>query len=122
MNVTVSPAPTVEVADGVPDPNSRLTPAQIAQLKSRLELLRVGMTRTKVLEILNLSSFNVRYYAHAHPTGLTYRLEHGHTLTLAMAAGDYEVTLRWARFDGEVWPKNGVDSRALKPHSAGPAN
>ena len=108
-------------ADGVPDPNSRLSLEQIAQLKGRLELLRVGMSRAKVMEILNLSSFNVRYFAHAHITGITYRLERGHTLTLAMAAGDYDVTLRWARFDGEVWPKNGAENGTVKPPSS-PAN
>ena len=107
---TKHPAPSkpdpAAAAMGLPDPANKLTPQQITQLKSRLDQLRVGMSRARVMEILDLSSFNVRSYADTSSTGITYNIEHGHILTLALDSGDYDSTLRWARFDSEMWPKH----------------
>ena len=105
-NQSPPPLSATDAANGVPDPAARLTPAQIAQLRSRLDQLRVGMSRAKVLEILNLSSFNVPSIAYANQSGIRYKIEHDHNLELGMKAGDYDYTLRWAKFDGEVWPQN----------------
>ena len=87
----------VAAANGLPDPANKLTPEQIAQLKSRLDQLRVGMGRAIALKILDLPSFNVRYYEDFRTTGATFNFGHGHTLTLDWEEGDYDATLRWAR-------------------------
>jgi hypothetical protein len=79
---------------------------QVSQLKGRLSQLVVGMSREKVLEIINLNSFNLHPFESANSTGLTYHIADGHTLEIGLERGDYDSTLRWARFDGEVWPKN----------------
>ena len=102
-------------ANGLPDPASKLTPDQISQLKSRLDQLRVGMSRAKALQTLDLPSFNVRYYQDFRASGVTYTFEHGHALTLAWNAGDYDATLRWARFDTEMWPKNSDEYKQAAP-------
>jgi hypothetical protein len=98
---------------GTPD---NLTPEQIAQLKSRLNQLQAGMSRARVLEILDISSINARSYASANTTGITYHIETGHTLELGLQAGDYDSTLRWARFDGETWPNN-YATKATSPET-----
>jgi hypothetical protein len=105
----------IAAANGLPDPAHRLTPEQVAQLKSRLDQLRVGMGRAMALQILDLPSFNVRYYEDINTTGATFNFEHGHTLTLAWREGDYDATLRWARFDSEMWPKNSDERKEAFP-------
>jgi hypothetical protein len=76
----------------------------VAQLRSRLDRLRVGMTRDEVMGILNLSSFHVHSFAYTNPTGITYRFRPNHTLVLATVPADYDSRFRWAEFDGEIWP------------------
>jgi hypothetical protein len=99
--VTKQPKPAPPAAT-----EPQLTADDIAQLKSRLDLLRVGMGRDQVMDILKLSTFNARSYADTTSTGTTYNFGNNHSLTLAMDAGNYASTLRWARFDGEMWPKH----------------
>ena len=90
---------------GLPDPNTKLTGDQTEELKNRLDKLEVGMPRAKVLEIIDLSSFNVHYYSDASSSGMTFRFEGGHVLIIGFDAGDYDSTLRFVKLDGESWPK-----------------
>jgi hypothetical protein len=76
----------------------------VAILRSRLDRLRVGMTRDEVMDILNLESFHVHSFAYTNPTGITYRFQPNHTLVLATVPADYDSRFRWAEFDGDIWP------------------
>jgi len=105
-NTPPPPLTPTDAANGVPDQAARLTSEQIAQLRSRLDQLKIGMSRARVLQILDLSSFNVPLFEYADTTGIRYRIEHGHRLELGLEAGDYDSTFRWAKFDGEGWPQN----------------
>ena len=100
------PAVEPEIVGDLPDPSKSLSPADVTELRHRLDLLQKGMTRDKALEILNLSSFNVRVTSQVSSFGKIYFLEHGHKLLLALDAGTDAITLRWAEFDGEIWPKS----------------
>jgi hypothetical protein len=100
--VTKEPKPS-HPAPVVGEP--KLSPEQIVTLKGRLDKLRVGMGRDQVMEILDLSSLNVRSWADSSSSGVTYNFGNGHSLTVALDKGDYTSTLRWAKFDGELWPK-----------------
>jgi outer membrane protein assembly factor BamE (lipoprotein component of BamABCDE complex) len=102
-------------ANDLPDPSSKLTTNQITQLKTRLDQLHIGMSRAKVLQTLDLPSFNVRYYQDFRSSGVTYNIQRAHMLTLAWNAGDYDATLLWARFDGELWPKNSDEHKQAAP-------
>jgi hypothetical protein len=109
--VTVKPKPAaVETnapitADGLPAEHSWLSHAQIVELKKRLDRLTVGMPRTQVLQILDIPSFNVRYFEHVNSTGLTIQIRNEHTLSLGFKEADYDPVFRWAKFDQEVWPQ-----------------
>lgn len=102
----VEPVIEPEIVGTLPDPSKTLSPADIDQLKQRLALLQKGMTREKALEILNLSSFNVRVTSQAGSYGIVYFLEHNHKLLLSLETGTDAVTLRWVEFDGSIWPKS----------------
>ncbi len=95
-----------EIVGGLPDPSKALSREDITQLRHRLDLLRKGMTRDQALEILDLSSFNVRVTSHVGSYGTIYFLEHGHKLLLSLEEGTDAITLRWAELDGEIWPKS----------------
>src|SRR5271169_1261046 len=41
-NTPPPPLSAMDIANGVPDPSAKLTPAQIGQLRSRLDQLRIG--------------------------------------------------------------------------------
>src|SRR5579872_3019393 len=55
-------APTVEpeIIGTLPDPNKGLSDKDVDELKRRLGTLKKGMARDQVLQILNLSSFDVK--------------------------------------------------------------
>jgi hypothetical protein len=99
----VSNAPIMP--DGLPSEHSWLNHDQIVELKKRLDRLEVGMPRTKVLEILDIPSFNVRYFEHANSSGMTIQIKNEHTLSLGFKIADYDPVFRWAKFDLEVWPQ-----------------
>jgi hypothetical protein len=103
---TAAPIVEPEIVGTLPDPSKTLSPADIAQLKQRLGLLQKGMTRDKALEILDLASFNVRVTSHAGTFGIVYFLEHNHKLLLSLDTGTDAITLRWAEFDGALWPRS----------------
>ncbi len=77
--VVVSDAP---VADNLPPEDRAMSSEQIADLKNRLAQLKVGMSRAKVLEILDVSSFKLHTFESANKTGIVYRLKEGHVLEL----------------------------------------
>ncbi|HZQ46754.1 MAG TPA: hypothetical protein VFC07_07085 [Verrucomicrobiae bacterium] len=104
--VTAPPEVEPEIIGELPDPNKTLSPADVTELKHRLALLKKGMTREQALEILNLSSFNVRVTSHAGAFGTIYFLEHGHKLLLSLETGTDAVILRWVEFEGDIWPKS----------------
>ena len=79
------------------------------------------MPRGKVMEILDLSSFNVHYFADASSSGVTYHIENGHVLTVALDPSDYDSLLRYAKFDGELWPKGPGTIRKPKKSVPAPA-
>jgi hypothetical protein len=83
-----------------------ITDAQLAELKARLGKLYKGMARETVLQTIDLESFNIHAFAIANGTGVIYHFASGHTLELSMETGDYDSLLRWARLDGEIWPKD----------------
>jgi len=103
---TAEPNVEPEIVGEPPDASKTLSPADIAELKGRLGLLKKGMTREQALEILNLSSFSVRVTSHAGTFGIVYFLEHGHKLLLSLEEGTDALILRWAEFDGDLWPKS----------------
>ena len=83
-----------------------LTPSQELELRHRLDQVYVGMARHKVLEVLNLESFGIPVYDDSNSTGTTLSFPKKHTITISTLEGDYDYTLRWVRFDGEMWPQN----------------
>ncbi len=115
MGCSTGKNPPPHDSGNLPGMSSELTAEQTGQLKQKLESLTVGMSRDKVIEILDLPSFSVHYFADANPTGITYRFGHGHVLTLGIKAGLDASTLSWAKFDGEVWPKNWERSNKAAP-------
>jgi hypothetical protein len=101
-------APTVEpeIVGTLPDPNKGLSDKDVDELQRRLGMLKKGMTRDQVLQILNLSSFDVKVTSQVGQFGIIYFLEHGHKLLLSLANGADAQVLRWAEFDGSIWPKS----------------
>ena len=112
-------APVVEpeIVGTVPDEKKGLSDADIEELKHRLDLLKKGMTREQVLQILNLSSFDVRITSQASGYGIVYALEHGHRLMLSLEAGPDAWLFKWAEFDGALWPKIPVIKMQRTPSS-----
>lgn len=115
--IAAEPVVEPEIVGTLPDPSKTLSPEDIAQLRQRLGLLQKGMTRDKALEILDLSSFNVRVTSHAGTFGIIYFLEHNHKLLLALETGTDAVTLRWAEFDGLIWPRS-TEIQSRRPAAA----
>jgi len=97
--------PDAPVVDEVPPEDRPMSPAQITELKNRLAQLKVGMSRANVHDILDISSFKLHTFEIANKTGIVYRIKEGHVLELGMTAGDYDSIFKWAKFDGELWPK-----------------
>ncbi len=90
----------------VSSPLSKMTFAQVVELRSRLDKLTLDMTRDKALATINLDTFNLHPFTHTASDGsITYRIPEGHVLEIAIRPGDYDGTLRWVKFDGETWPK-----------------
>ena len=112
-------APVVEpeIVGTLPDPNKGMSDADMDQLKHRLDLVKKGMTRDQVLEILDLSSFNVKVTSQAGQFGIVYFLEHSHKLLLSLASGTDAQVLRWVEFDGDIWPKSPNPPVEHKPAS-----
>lgn len=94
-----------EIVGTVPDANKGLSDADVDEMKHRLDLLKKGMTREEVLQILNLSSFDVRITSQVSSTGIVYFLEHGHKLLLSLEPAPDALLFKWAEFDGVIWPR-----------------
>jgi hypothetical protein len=111
MDVTAIPV--------APAPDHSFTPEKVIELKNRLDDLRVGMAMDKVMQILDLPSLGSRSYANATSTGISYHFGNKYTLTLVTAPADYDAVLRWAEFDGAIWPKPHTPREPKQPPPPG---